>query len=189
MKRLNGLLLVLTLAVTCAAPALAARARVVHRGPRHRTVVVVHRGWPLHRPLRPVYIHPARSVVRVHTGVFLAPVIWAPRVIAVRPARDYRVWEDGETLVREDDWSEFTLNADSQGRQLDLEVTNGRVQLDWAEVVFENGDTQVVDFNERTVGPGNYSLLDFRDGRRVDHVRMVARAKSSEARVVLVMEK
>jgi hypothetical protein len=68
-------------------------------------------------------------------------------------------------------------------------VAAGKVQADWAEVVFENGDTRVVDFEEKTHGPGLYSLLDFRDGRRVDHVRIVARAKSDEARVVLRMEK
>jgi len=64
-----------------------------------------------------------------------------------------------------------------------------RVLVDWAEVVFENGDTRAVDFDEKTLKPGLYSLLDFRDGRKVDHVRMVARAKSYEARVVLKMEK
>jgi hypothetical protein len=46
-----------------------------------------------------------------------------------------------------------------------------------------------VDFGEKTYGAGLYNLLDFRDGRRVDHVRGVARAQSSEARLVLRMEK
>jgi hypothetical protein len=85
--------------------------------------------------------------------------------------------------------TEFTLNADARGEKLWLQVVDGRVQFDWAEVVFENGDAAVVDFKERTLGPGLYSLLDFRDGRRVDHVRVVARAKSADARVVLRMEK
>ena len=65
----------------------------------------------------------------------------------------------------------------------------GRVQVDWAEVVFENGDTRVVDMKEWTRERGLYGLLDFADGRKVDHVRVVARAKSYEARVVLKMEK
>jgi hypothetical protein len=56
-------------------------------------------------------------------------------------------------------------------------------------VVFENGDARVVDMKEWTRGPGYYELLDFRDGRRVDHVRVVARARSDEARVALKMEK
>jgi len=55
--------------------------------------------------------------------------------------------------------------------------------------VFENGDTQVVDFRDKIYGPGIYSLFDFKDGRRVDHVRMVARAKSDEAKVIVRMAK
>ena len=86
-------------------------------------------------------------------------------------------------------WTEISLNADSRGRKLSLELSAGKAQLDWAEVVFENGEAQVVDFAEKTHGPGIYALLDFRDGRRVDHVRMVARAKRDEARIALLMEK
>ena len=87
------------------------------------------------------------------------------------------------------DWTELTLNCDSRGTKLWFEIQGGKVQVDWAEVVFENGDTRVVDFKERTYGPGLYPLLDFRDGRKVDHVRLVARAKGDGARVVLKMEK
>ena len=29
---------------------------------------------------------------------------------------------------------------------------------------------QIVDFGEKSQGPGHYSLLDFKDGRKVDHV-------------------
>ncbi len=83
-------------------------------------------------------------------------------VVAARPAGASLAWEDAETIEREDDW---------------------------AEVVFENGDAQVVDFAEKTHGPGLYELLDFRDGRKVDHVRMVARAKGDEARITLLIEK
>ena len=165
----------------------AAARRVV----RHRTVVVVQHGWPLRRPLRRVYVRPARAPVRMAPAVYLAPVVFTGVVVAAAsaPARDVLVWEDGETLSRGDDWTEFTLNCDNRGTQLWLEVVGGKVQADWAEVVFENDETRIVDFNEKTHGPGLYPLLDFRDGRKVDHVRMVARAKSDQARLVLKMEK
>jgi hypothetical protein len=39
------------------------------------------------------------------------------------------------------------------------------------------------------VGPGVYSLLDFRDGRELDHVRMVAAAVSDSVKVTVTMEK
>lgn len=168
---------------------LAARRRVVVRhGARHRTVVVVHGGWPLRRPLRAVVVHPVRVAFRVAPAVFLPPIVWAPVVVA-RPAADVLVWEDGETIEKDEGWAEFTLNCDASGRKLYLEIVKGKVEGDWAEVDFENGDAQIVDLGERTQGPGIYPLLDFRDGRKVDHVRVVARAKSDEARVVLRMEK
>lgn len=177
----------LCLAVLClemAAPAFAAR-RVVHRGRRGHTKVVVHRGFPLRRALPVVVVRPPRVAVRVAPAVFLAPVVWTAAVVATAPAPNLLVWEDAETLTKDEDWTEFTLNCDQRGNKLYLEIAAGKAQFNFAEIVFENGDTQVVDFNEKTHEPGLYSLLDFKDGRKVDHVRMVARAKSDEARVVL----
>ena len=190
--RLFAVVLLLLFGLQAAEPAFAARRGDRHRGGRHhRTTVVVHRGWPLRRPARVVVVRPARVTVRVAPASFLATVVFAGVVIAAAnaPAKDILVWEDGETLAKDEDWTEFTLNCDSRGTKLWYEVVNGKVQADWAEVVFENGDTQVVDFAEKTHSAGLYSLCDFRDGRKVDHVRMVARAKSDEARIVLRMEK
>ena len=108
------------------------------------------------------------GAVRVAPVTFLAPVVFASVVVATAPARDVLVWEDGETLSKDEDWTEFTLNCDARGTKLWYEVVGGKVQADWAEVVFENGDAQVVDFAEKTHGAGLYSLLDFKDGRKVD---------------------
>ena len=94
---------------------------------------------------------------------------------------------DGATLSKGQDWTEVTLNCGRRGSQLWYEV-NGKVQADWAEVVFANGETQVVDFAESTQGAGLYPLLDFKGTRTVDHVRMVARAKTDDARVALRLE-
>ncbi|HEY3215523.1 MAG TPA: hypothetical protein VGK93_03425 [Candidatus Eisenbacteria bacterium] len=189
MKRFVTMCLITLLGLQTVAPAFAARRVVVRRGPHRRTVVVVHRGWPLRRPLRAVVVRPARVAVRVSPVVFLPVVVWTGVVVATAPARDILVWEDGETLNRDEDWTEFTLDCDSRGTNLWLEVAAGRVQLDWAEVVFENEEARVVDMNNATRGPGLYQLLDFRDGRKVDHVRVVGRARTDEARVVLKMEK
>ena len=167
----------------------AARVRVVKRnGPRHRTTVVVRPGYPIHRPMHTVIVRRPNVVVRVSPAVFLPVVVWRP-VVVTRPAHDLMVWQDAETLDRVDDWSETVFDSDQRGSKLFLEVQAGKVQFDFAEVVFENGDTRVVDFANGTRGPGLYSLLDFKDGRRVDHVRLIARAKTNEARVALIMEK
>jgi len=188
MKRLFVMLLLLGVALSVTEPALARRVIVRHRAGPRRTTVIVRRGWPLRRPMRMVIVHPLRHVVRIETRTYLHPVVFGGVLMATAPAADALVWEDSETLSRDDDWTEFTLDCDTRGTRLWFQVM-GRVEVDWAEVVFEDGEAEVVDFGARTQGPGLYSLLDFRDGRKVDHVRMVARARSDEARVTLRMEK
>ena len=190
MKRFAIFLLVLLFGVASSAPALAA-GRAVRRGPVTRSTVVVHRGWPLQRSLRTVVVRPPRVVIRIAPLRFLAPVLFGGVVVTAAPAftKETLVWEDSETLLGEEEWTEFTLDCNAQGTRLWFEIRGGRVRADWAEVVFANGDTQVVDFNEAAHGPGLYPLLDFRDGRRVDHVRVVARAESEQATLVLRMEK
>ena len=192
MKRWMVLALLLALCAQSYGHAEAGRRnRAQHRVVRHRSVVVVKHGWPLQRPLRRVWIHPARVPVRNGPTVFLAPVAFTGSMVspAEAPAREVLVWEDNETVQKNDDWTEVTLNCENSGTKLWLEVAAGKAQFDWAEVVFENGETRVVDFNEKVYGPGLYTLLDFRDGRRVDHVRMVAKAKTDAARIVLQMQK
>jgi hypothetical protein len=158
----------------------------VHRGAL-RTVVVVHRGFPIRRRLPLVTVRPALRAAAIATTTFLPVVVWTPVVVRL-PEHERLAWEDSETLSRPDDWTELTLNVDDRGTQLYLELA-GKVQLNFAEVVFENGATQVVDLGEKTRGDGIYSLLEFRDGRSVSHVRLVARARSDQARVILRMER
>jgi hypothetical protein len=184
MKRWILIAFATVMVLEIAAPvADAARRRVVHRGP-HRKVVVVHRTFPLRRALPAVVVRPARVRVAVAPRVFLAPVVWTAAVVTTSAAVAKPTWEDAETLEREEEWTEFTLNADARGTKLYLEI-DGNADLNFAEVVFENGDVQVVDFEEKNHKSGLYSLLDFKDGRKIDHVRMVARAQSDKARIVL----
>lgn len=164
----------------------AVRPRVVRRGPRG--ALVVRPGFPILRPLPMVIVRAPRVAVRVAPAVFLPPVVWVGAVVA-GPGPQRISWEDSESLDRDDGWTDFTLNVDGRGQRLFFQVADGRARLNFAEVVFENGEAQVVDFNEKALGPGLYPLLDFRDGRKVDHVRMVAAAASDEVKIVLKMEK
>ena len=185
-----SLLLVLGLSILLPLTSSAGRRAVVRRaGPHHRrTVLVVHKGFPIHRRLPAVVIHTPLTLVKLAApAVFLAPVVWTAAVVTLPPA-ERLAWEDRETLSEDEDWSEFTLNADSRGSALFLEI-EGKAQLEFAEVVFGNGEAQVVDFGSKTYKSGVYPLLNFKDGRDVDHVRMVARAKSEEAKVILSMQK
>ena len=166
------------------APAWAAR-----RGQQQVAMVVVQRGWPLLRPLRYVIVHPAEVAVLVTPTVFLPVVVWAGIVVPSPPRAEQVAWEGEEKLHRSESWTEITLSADSRGSRLWLQMVAGRAQFDWAEVVFDNGETRVVDMKEWARGPGHYDLLDFGESRRVDHVRIVARARSDEARITLKIER
>ncbi len=159
------------------------------RKPPRRTVVVVHKGFPIVRPLRAVFTHAIRRPFRVVPRLFLPVIMWAPVLSTVPPPVNLILWEDAENLLGEEDWTEFTLNCENTGSKLWMQVVSGKVRFDWAEVVFGNGEAQVVDMNENVRDPGYYLLLDFANGRMVDHVRVVAKAESPEARVALKMQK
>jgi hypothetical protein len=182
MKRSFAVTLLALSVLALATGAEARRVRVVHRGPR--TVVTVHRGFPLHRPLPHVYVGAPRVAVSVAPRVFLPPVVFGAVVVAA-PARNVQVWREAEEIDRDEGWTELTMNVDRRGDRLLLGVDEGPAQISFAEVVFENGDTQVVDFADRLHRQGLYSLLDFRDGRKVDHVRVVARAPRGETEISL----
>jgi hypothetical protein len=161
----------------------AARVRT-RKGPRGRVHVTVRPGFPIRRTLPNVVVRPA-PVVRVAPRVYLGAVAFTGAVVATLPPRDVRVWTGVETLEREDGWTDFTMNVDRRGTRLLLDVENGSAQISFAEVVFENGSAQVVDFNDRVQRSGIYSLLDFADGRKVDHVRIIARPHNDATRIRL----
>ncbi len=168
-----------------ASPAEAGQRR--RRG--RRTVVVVHKNFPIRRPLRQVYVRPLVRPFRIAPRIYLPLFIWPGTVAAVLPPRDLYVWEDAEMLAADDDWTELTLNCENTGTKLWLEIVSGRARFDWAEVVFENGETQVVEMQEFSRDPGFYPLLDFAGGRMVDHVRLVAKSETPETKVVLRIQK
>lgn len=165
------------------APAGAATAR--------RATVVVADGWPLHRPLKTVVVHSPRTAVHVQTSAYLAPISFAGSPIkqSTAPPLDLFVWEDSEMLVKGDDWTDVTLSANARGGKLWLEIPEGKAQIDWAQITYGDGEAQVVDFGDKIHGAGLYPLLKVEQGRTVDHVRLIARAKSSEVKLVVRMEK
>ncbi len=186
MRRFLPKLLLVFLAIVALDPTelLAARRRAAHR-----TTIVVRHGFPLRRALpRAVVVRPARRVVVIESPVvFLAPVVWGAAVVAL-PARERLVWEDSEVIYRDEDWVDIDFGVDDAGTALFLEL-DGRAQLSFAEVVFGTGKAQAVDFRDWTRGSGVYQLLDFPDGRLVKKVRVVARAKTAEARLKVYMQK
>lgn len=163
--------------------------RVVVRHPVRRTTVVVHRGHPLRRVLpASVVVRPARRAVVVGAPlVFLPGLVWRPTVVAM-PARDRLVWQDSESITRDEGWVDTNFGVDSAGNALFLDI-DGQAGLNFAEVTFANGNVQVVDFNERTHGTGIYKLLDFADGRHVGNVRLLAKSNSEDTKLTVYLSK
>jgi hypothetical protein len=96
------------------------------RKPPRRTVVVVHRGFPIKRAPRNVVIHAIRRPYRIAPRLYLPLLTWGGVLVTTIPGRDLMVWEDGETLIQDEEWTEFTLNCENTGTKLWLEVVSGK---------------------------------------------------------------
>lgn len=181
----------ITFVVTMLIPAesLAQRRRVVVRTRPHRTTVVVRRGHPIRRALpATVVVRPARRAVVVSAPLLFLPVVaWTAAVVTL-PARERFVWQDSETIEKDEGWVDANFGIDGRGDALYLEII-GRAELNFAEVTFSNGNVQVVDFNEKTHESGIYKLLDFADGRHVSTVRILALSKSTDTKLVVYLSK
>ena len=160
---------------------------VVRRAPVRRTTIVVRPAHPIRRVLpRTVVLRPVRTAVVVGVPlVFLPAVVWRPAVV-VLPARERLLWEESEALAKEDEWVDCNFGVDRRGGALFLEI-EGTAQLNFAEVTFENGNVQVVDFEDHEHKTGVYELLNFADGRVVKTVRVLAKSNSDEATLTVYL--
>ena len=100
--------------------------------------------------------------------------------------RDRLIWQDSEVLSQKEEWVDCNFGVDQPGGALFLEI-QGRAQLNFAEVTFENGSVQVVDFEDHARDSGIYELLNFADGRHVKTVRVLARSNSKETTLTLYL--
>jgi hypothetical protein len=168
---------------------LAAQRRrvVVRRAPARRTTIVVRPGHPIHRALpRTVVVRPARTTVVVGRPlVFLPAVVWRPTIVAL-PPRERLLWQDSEDLIKEDEWTDLSFGVDKRGGALYLEI-DGTAQLNFAEVTFDNGNVQVVDFEDQEQKAGVYQVLDFADGRIVKTVRILAKSNTDDSTLTLYL--
>lgn len=167
-------------------PAMAQGAREA-RGPLPRRVIVrLAPGHPIGREMPSVVFRRPGVVPRISPTHFELLPAWKP-VAAERACIADAAWRDGESLLRLEGWTETLFDVDQRGRRLFLEVTRGRVTLEFADVVFVEGGCLVVDCARTSAAPGLYEFADL-DGRHwVDHVRLIARADSPAARVTLML--
>jgi len=154
-----------------------------------RVRITVHRGHPIRRrlPATVVIRAPRRPVVVSGPVVFLAPVAWRATVVTLPPAAGL-VWQDSETIERDEEWVDCNFGVDATGKALFLGIA-GPAQLNFAEITFHNNETQVVDFEDRVHGNGIYELLDFANGRRVMTVRLLAQARGEQSKLTVYMAK
>ena len=191
MKRLTlaSVIGVLLAALLLTSTDLSAQRRrvVVRRGPVRRTTIVVRPGHPVRRVLpRTVIVRPARTTVVVGRPlVFLPAVVWRPAIVTL-PARERLLWEESEVLAKDDEWVDCNFGVDKRGGALYLEI-DGTAQLNFAEVTFDNGDVQVVDFEDKEQKAGVYQVLDFADGRIVKTVRVLAKSNVDESTLTLYL--
>ena len=173
--------------------AMAQRRRVVVRPARHpvaaRHALVVRTGHPIHRLLpREVVVRLARRAVVVRAPLHYLPVLTWRTAFVTLPPRERIVWQDTETITRDEEWVDTNYGVDGNGNALFLHL-EGTAQLNFAEVTYENGNVQVVDFNEQTHDRGVYKLLDFADGRHVSTVRILAKSESEDTKLAVYLSK
>jgi len=193
MRRTQRSIPILLLLAFCLPWMASAAPKVVHRGPHGKTVVhrgprgkvVVHHGFPITRTLPRVYVRAPRVAIRVTPRAFLPRRIFPATVIKVRPAPAAIVWHEVEPFALDDGWTEASLVVTHTGRHLYFEIAEAPVSVSFAEVVYDDGETQVVDFNDRTYQPGYYGLLDLDTARGIDHVRLVASATRADVQIGL----
>lgn len=161
--------------------------RPVVRRPIVRTRLVVHRGHPIRRALPgAVVLRPARRQVIVKAPLVYSPALTWRRTVASIPPPDRLVWQDSETITRDEEWVDTNFGIDASGHALFLDI-NGKVWFSFAEITFGNGNVQVVDFNEVTHDSGVYKLLEFADGRHVSTVRLIAKSESDETKLTVYL--
>ena len=175
--------------MTLVAPIMLLAQRKRARRVVRRTRFVGRPGHPLARAARiDVNVHATRRVVVVGAPIRFLPMVKFAVVAASLPPRERLVWQDSDTLEKEEDWAELNFGVDERGDALFVDI-DGRVQMNFAELTFENGDTQVVDYDEHTQAKGLYRLYDFPGVRHLKTVRMVARAQSDEATLRLYLKR
>ena len=192
MKSIALRLLCLALVVTwLAAPSAQAQRRrvvVTHRT-RTRTTLVVRPGHPIRRVLpAAVVVHPARTAVVVRAPlVYLPALAWTAAVVTL-PPRERLVWQDTETVEKDDGWVDSNFGIDGIGDALFLSI-DGKARLNFAEVTYANGNVQVVDFNEKTHKTGIYKLLDLAGDRHIMTVRLLTKSEADETRLAVYLGK
>ena len=148
-----------------------------------RVRVKVGVGHPIRRPLPQVVV---RRPIVVAPAVRYVPLLTFRRTIVALPPRNTLIWEDRETIRRNENWVEMSFSVNQRGRALYFTL-DGRAAVDFAEIHYGNGEVQVIDFDNSPMAPGTYLLHDIRDGREVRYVRMIGKSRTPQSTFTVYM--
>jgi hypothetical protein len=171
-----------TLAIVFLATAILGSALNVQAAYHRRAAVGA--AFPIHRTLPFVSVRRSPAVI-VEPRTYFPLVPFGAVVVNAIPTGYGEIWQGSQRLARSEGWTDFSLNVGRRGDRLYLNIDRGAAQISFVEVVFNDGQSQVIDFNDQTQHPGLYSLVDFTDGRKVDHVRVVAKADTKNSEITL----
>lgn len=183
--------LAVAIAAVCSSIVYSQHKRVVHpvRHPVAHARLVRPPGHPIRRVLPAnVVVHTARRTVVVGAPLRYLPALrWRPALVTL-PPRERVVWQDTETIARDEEWVDVNYGVDGSGSALVLDL-NGEAKLNFAEVTFANGNVQVVDFDEQSHGKGTYKLLDLTADQHVMTVRLLAKSESEDTKLAVYLNK
>lgn len=146
------------------------------KAPRSR--MVMDPGHPVPRAARfTVLVRPARRVVPVAGAIIYLSTIPFAAVAMAAPPAERLSWQDTETIHLDEEWVDCNFGVDERGGAVFLQV-DGQAQLAFADVAYENGEVQVVDFEERIYANKTFRLYEIPGLRNVRTVRLLARARS-----------
>ena len=190
-RRTGAVLLAVSLVLALAVPALAksgpkAKKASVTRTVGNRQTLIIHEGFPIQRTWPTVIVRSSRQdQTYVRPVRYDAPIYFTP----VTNAAPLQVsWRNTERILPQDGWVESRLFVDSPGRRLFL-LIDGRMQLSFAEIIFNDGTARAIDFRDNGVRSGRYLLADFGSLRPVAQVRLVGRARGGEARASVLLDR
>jgi len=118
------------------------------------------------------------------TNRYMYTVSWSGQGYT-RPRTRNFTWEQSKDLSYRDGLSEIEMWANAKATQAWLEVVDGAVEFERAEVIFNDGTRLPIDMGGMTRPRGFYPLADFRGWRDVSRVVVLAHSVTPGARLGL----